>query len=462
MADRIEVSRRFAAVTIVLSGAVAASLWGATQHFYKFAAIPVSFDPLVRPEVAPAVGPFVERQLRSGETLSQALDAVGLSPGDAQAAVHELSRFVDPRRLKPGDVYRARYAALPVPSILPVEAVEMRLAGRGEVRLARRAGGAGWEATFRAVERSLRPRFVQGTLDQSLEQAVRAAGAEPALAYAMADVLAWDLDFNRDLRRGDTFRVLYSEEYVDGVFDGVGPIAALIYENAGRRHEAYRFADRGYYDTGGEPLQKMFLRSPLKFSRVTSGFTHRRFHPVLKTYRPHWGVDYGAPVGTPVLATAHGTVTHAAWEGGGGRVIKVRHASGYVSCYLHLSRYAAGIKPGRKVRQGEVIGYVGSSGLATGPHLDYRVQSNGRWINPLSISNARAEPLAKAELASFRAWATELRAALDAGQAPGSIEGTAGGTLLAQVPGSLPGAPPAVGAAAPLAAAGLADTTARR
>jgi murein DD-endopeptidase MepM/ murein hydrolase activator NlpD len=424
---------------LALPASVAALLLGGTQHFARLASVPVALDPLgPLPTFARKTGPTVERQLQRGETLSQALSAAGLSPLEVHAAAAEVSRFVDPRRLRAGDVYRATYAAAAVPALPEVESLELRLAQRGEVRLTRNpqtpADGSPWLASFRAVERSTRSRFVAGALEENLEQGVRAAGADPALAYAMADVLAWDLDFNRDLRRGDTFRVAFEEELIDGSYAGVGKIAALVYENEGRRHEAYRFGDRGYFDAEGRPLQKMFLRSPLKFSRVTSGFSARRFHPVLKTYRPHWGVDFGAPTGTPVHATAHGTVTSAGWDGGGGKVVKVRHSNGYVSCYLHLSRFAAGIKAGRRVSQGEVIGYVGATGLATAAHLDYRVQLNGRWINPLKISNSRAEPLVAADLARFREWAATARAALDGGRplAPATDPVAGGDTLVAQ------------------------------
>jgi murein DD-endopeptidase MepM/ murein hydrolase activator NlpD len=178
---------------------------------------------------------------------------------------------------------------------------------------------------------------------------------------------------------------------------------------------AYRLAV-GYYDAEGRPLKKMFLRAPLRFTRVTSGFSHRRFHPVLHTYRPHYGVDYGAPVGTPVMVTANGTVSFAGWDRGGGKTVKVRHPGGYTTCYLHLSRFADGIRPGKAVHQGDVIGNVGKTGLATGAHLDYRVNLNGRWINPLSLDAMPARPLAGAELASFHQSRVRLAASLAAGK----------------------------------------------
>ena len=155
----------------------------------------------------------------------------------------------------------------------------------------------------------------------------------------------------------------------------MGTILARSTTTSGRLHEAYRYGDAGvYYDGDGSPMRKMFLRSPLRYSRITSSFSLHRFHPVLKEFRPHYGVDYGAPVGTPVQVTANGTVLSAGWDKGGGNVVKVQHAGGYVTAYLHLSRFAPGIRPGARVRQGDIIAFTGATGLATGPHLDYRVK----------------------------------------------------------------------------------------
>jgi murein DD-endopeptidase MepM/ murein hydrolase activator NlpD len=174
----------------------------------------------------------------------------------------------------------------------------------------------------------------------------------------------------------------------------------------------------GYYDVEGRALRKQFLRSPLKFSRITSRFSMSRFHPVLKRRLPHYGVDYGAPVGTSVLVTADGTVTFLGRNGGAGRMIRVRHPNGYETHYLHLSRYASGIRKGARVVQGQVIGYVGSSGLSTGPHLDYRVQQNGRWINPLTISSPPTKPLDASRLQRFLAHALAVLELLEGREAP--------------------------------------------
>jgi murein DD-endopeptidase MepM/ murein hydrolase activator NlpD len=367
--------------------------------------------------------PMRELTLRSGQTLSDVLAALGLDVYDSNLAVQELSRYLDARRLRPGHRFRGFLGAGD-----GVAEIEVALEGRGEVRLAR--DGAGWRSSFRPVERSERFRFIKGELRDGLEAAVREAGGDTALTYEMASVLQWDIDFNRDLRVGDRFDVLFSEILVDGRPSGSGDIVALSYENGGRRMEAYRRGD-GYFDSAGQPMRKMFLKSPLKYSRVTSRFTQRRFHPVLKIYRPHYGVDYGAPTGTAAYVTAAGVVSWVGWDGGGGRTVKVRHPNGFMTAYLHLSKFPSGLRVGSRVRQGDVIGYVGSTGLATASHLDYRVQQHGRWIDPLRIANQRAEPLGRAELASFRSWAGALRADLDAGRLPHASAPRASGAMVA-------------------------------
>lgn len=351
---------------------------------------------------------------RSGDTLSGVLEDLGLRPGEALAAADSAARLLDLRKIRAGDPYTAYYSQA---GLTCFELVVEREEERGRLRLAR--GETDWSSSWHPFERSVATRSVQGELTATLEGAVRAAGGAATLAYRMADVLQWDLDFNRDLRVGDRFQAVYEEVYLDGRLDSVGNVLALVYENRGRRFEAFRYGDDGgYYDGDGHPLRKMFLRSPLRYSRVTSRFSRRRFHPVLKTYRPHYGVDYGAPVGTPVEVTANGTVTFAGWDRGGGRTIKVRHPNGYITAYLHLSRFASGIAPGRPVRQGEVIGYVGSTGLATGPHLDYRVRYNGQWIDPLTIKSVPAEPIPGDEMPAFRRWRDALRRSLEEGTPP--------------------------------------------
>jgi murein DD-endopeptidase MepM/ murein hydrolase activator NlpD len=354
----------------------------------------------------------VELNFRQGQTLSDVLALLELDPREALNVVDELAKHADLRRIRPRDSYAAIYDPA-----AGLQSFELTLDGKG--RAAVRRQGDAWVGSWREFSRRVEVRRLSGRLDDSLEGAIRAAGGEPSLAYRMADVLQWDLDFTRDLRTGDTFQVLYEAVYLDGDYHSLGEVVGLSYDNQGKRLEAYRHGEgdgRGYYDADGRPLQKMFLRSPLRYSRITSRFSGHRFHPVLKRYRPHYGVDYGAPVGTAVRVTAGGVVVSAGWNGGGGRTVKVRHPNGFETSYLHLSKFAASIRAGRRVSQGEVIGYVGSSGLATGPHLDYRVQQNGHWIDPLSLKSVPAEPIPRDDMPQFLADRDRLRRSLWQGE----------------------------------------------
>lgn len=365
------------------------------------------------PEIAESAGEPVlvpvEYEIRPGETLASLLASRGLDTEEAWSAVGKLRNHLDPRKVRAGD----RYAVLQAGG--RPAAFRFEVGDRGQAVLARGAGG--WESRWVPYEREVRIAAVDGVLEGSLDESIQRAGGAATLAYRMADVLQWDLDFNRDLRRGDRFEVLYEEVYLDGRLTRPGDVLALSYQNGSRSFEVYRFgAEGGYYDAEGRPLEKMFLRSPLPYSRVTSRFTNRRFHPVLKVFRPHYGVDYGAAVGTPVRVTAGGVVAFAGWAKGGGRTVKVRHPKGYLTAYLHLSRFAAGITPGARVRQGQVIAFTGASGLATGPHLDYRIQHHDKWIDPLSLRNVPAQPVPVAQLARFRSWRDACRQSLAQGE----------------------------------------------
>jgi len=401
--------------------AVACALAAATQEFANLARSPfplyptLSYDPVIAGRGEPSLSledvsvpvPFT---VGRRQTLAAALDGLGVAPRDAYDAASALAEHVDVRRIRAGEdgvVWfddESRLARL-----------RLDLDGKGRVEVVR--GAEGWTSRWDEAVRLVEVRRVQGRLDGFLENAVRKAGGDPRLAYKMSNVLQWDLDFNRDLRTGDSFEVLYEDVTLDGESAPPGDVLAMTYENRGRRYEAYRYGDGGYYDAEGKPLRKMFLRSPLPFSRVTSRFSHRRYHPVLKVNRPHYGVDYGAPTGTSVRVTASGTIVSTGWTKGGGNTVKVRHPNGYMTAYLHLSRYAKGLYKGKSVRQEDVIGYVGATGLATGPHLDYRVQKNGRWIDPLSLPNTPADPIPDAELVSFFTHRDELRQRLAGGTA---------------------------------------------
>ena len=223
----------------------------------------------------------------------------------------------------------------------------------------------------------------------SLVAALDGAGENVNLAIMMAEVFSGEINFNNDLRRGDHFEVLFEKDFREDQFSGYGEIVAAEFNNDGRRIQAFRFKVPGddealYYDHDGRSVKRLFLRSPLRFEpRITSRFSYRRLHPVLGTHRPHLGVDYGASTGTPVIAVANGTVVSAARSGGSGNMVRLRHTNGYETYYLHLSSFAKDIRKGRRVLQGQMIGRVGSTGLSTGPHLDFRMRKNGTFVNPL-------------------------------------------------------------------------------
>jgi murein DD-endopeptidase MepM/ murein hydrolase activator NlpD len=228
---------------------------------------------------------------------------------------------------------------------------------------------------------------VSADIDSSLFASVERMGEKDQLALDIAEIFSSDIDFNTDIQKGDSFRVLVGKKYLNGQFNGYDTIQAASFSNGRKTFMGFRFTDENgkpaYYGPDGKALKKSFLKSPLKFSRITSRFSYKRLHPILRKVTPHLGVDYAAPVGTPVHAVGSGVVTDAGWNGGSGRIVKLRHSGGYETLYLHLSRVA--VNRGARVGQGDIIGYVGSSGLSTGPHLDFRVYRHGKAINPLKV-----------------------------------------------------------------------------
>lgn len=242
----------------------------------------------------------------------------------------------------------------------------------------------------------------------SLIAAVNAAGESISLALEFAKVFEGEVDFGNELQPGDSFEILFEKVVREGEFGGYGDIVAARFTTSGRSFEAFRYAIPGqkadYYDRDGRSMRRFFLKSPLKFEpRVTSGFSFRRVHPVLKTARAHRGVDYGAPSGAPVLSVASGTVTRAGWTGGGGNSVYIKHDNGYETRYLHFSKIASGLRAGMRVSQGELIGYVGSTGLSTGPHLHYELLKGGTHVNPLDEHRKLppGQPIPAAALAAY-------------------------------------------------------------
>lgn len=247
-------------------------------------------------------------------------------------------------------------------------------------------------------------KYAEVTVNSSLWSDVIDAGASPLLALKLSDIYAWTIDFF-SLQRGDSFRVVYEEISHNGELIDIGDIWYGEFIHNGKCFTTIRFQDGEksnlYWNDEGESLRKAFLKAPLNFKRVSSKFTYRRKHPVYGVYRAHTGVDYAAPKGTPVMSIGDGVVISRGWSGGGGNTVKIRHNSVYTTAYLHLSRYAKGLKKGDRVKQGQVIGYVGSTGASTGPHLDFRVWKNGTPVDPLKLESPSVEPVSKENMEVF-------------------------------------------------------------
>lgn len=238
-------------------------------------------------------------------------------------------------------------------------------------------------------------RSFSGVIDYSLYQTAVDQGVNPELVYKLTDVYAWQIDFFR-VNKGDRFKVVYEELRVDNQPVGLGKILGATFNYGEESFNAYYFEQEGsanYFDEEGGSLRKAFLKAPLRYSRISSNFSYNRLHPILKVRRPHLGIDYAAPRGTPVRSVGDGVVVKATRSGGAGKMIKIKHNGVYTTGYLHLSGYARGIKPGKAVKQGDVIGYVGSTGLSTGPHLDFRFWKNGSAINPNLVEAPPTEPI---------------------------------------------------------------------
>lgn len=241
------------------------------------------------------------------------------------------------------------------------------------------------------------------TIKNSLWLDMQASGINPLLAIKLSDIYAWSIDFF-GLREGDSFRVLYEEIYVGDKFLDIGAVYASEFTHMNKVYKSYYFTQDslpGYWNEKGENMQKAFLKAPLNFTRISSRFTYSRMHPVTRVVRPHTGIDYAAPKGTPVVTIGDGMVVEKGYKGGGGHTVKIKHNGTYSTAYLHLSKYGSGISKGVRVRQGQVIGYVGSTGLSTGPHLDFRVWKNGKPINPLTMESPPAKKLNDSQKAEY-------------------------------------------------------------
>ncbi|HNW45292.1 MAG TPA: peptidoglycan DD-metalloendopeptidase family protein [Elusimicrobiales bacterium] len=310
--------------------------------------------------------------------LDAVLKAEGLGDAARNGISRSLSKTLNLRRLRPADTYSVVFSTSGALKYLVINK------DLNNYLLFPSAGGK-FSLSVRPVEIKAASSAARGTIKSSLWESMTEGGVPPAVILDYTDVFSWSVDFLTEVRDGDRWALAWDYKS-DASGKVIAPkITAGLYDGAETGRKTAAEHQGAYYDEKGESLRSLFLRAPLHYRRISSYFTKRRFHPVLKYFRPHLGIDYAAPSGTPVSAVADGTVSFAAWKGGNGRLIILRHAAGYESTYGHLSRFAKGLRAGRRVNQGDVIGYVGSSGLSSGPHLDFRVKQGGKPLNFLKI-----------------------------------------------------------------------------
>jgi murein DD-endopeptidase MepM/ murein hydrolase activator NlpD len=375
----------------------------------RYAEVPVAAVAVTEPPPAPE--PPATRvqavEVRRGDNLVKALVREGVEPEVGhEIAVALADSGADLRRVRPSHTLEITWTLEGEPLIVHYEPSPW-------LGFAAVATDSGWEVRRSETSPDVRVVAVSGTVARSLFHAIDDAGESAQLVIDFVNIFESDFDFTADTRSGDRFRLLVEKRYAGEQFGNYGRILAAQYLSDGRVLTGVGFdggAGRRYafFDEQGRSLKKSFLKSPLDFTRITSGFTYARPHPILGGVRPHLAVDYGAPVGTPVRAVADGTVVRSGWDGGNGISIRIRHRSGYGTMYNHLSKLAAGIRRGSRVTQRQIIGYVGSTGLSTGPHLDYRVSKNGVFVNPLHEKFLPGEPIGASERGQFLQHARAL------------------------------------------------------
>jgi murein DD-endopeptidase MepM/ murein hydrolase activator NlpD len=330
-------------------------------------------------------------RLKEGDTLHDLLAAYGVRPQEISEIIASSKKLYNLTRLRAG---KSITLTLDQQS-KSVEHLEYSY-DDAHLLTVHRAGGV-YRASQEQIQYHVALRSVRGTITSNLfDDAVRAV-CPPQLVVQFADLFAWDVDFFTSVRENDEFKLVFEEIIRDGTTVKYGKILAAEFINQGKKYRAFSFEGggeaAGYYDDRGQSVAREFLKTPLRYSRISSGFTKRRYHPILRMYRPHLGVDYAAPAGTPVEATANGKIIFMGWKGGYGKCVKIRHNHNFTSFYGHLSRFGSGLKQGMKVRQGQVIGYVGSTGLSTGPHLDYRLQKGEEFVNPVHFTSIQKETI---------------------------------------------------------------------
>ncbi|MBK9271683.1 MAG: peptidoglycan DD-metalloendopeptidase family protein [Saprospiraceae bacterium] len=342
-------------------------------------------------------------KIKSGQILPNILSNYGLSTQKINKLIPEIQEVLDLKNIKSGNTISfisTNPCCVPDYFVYEVDASRYLLCDLSGISCPR----------IVEKETEIRKETVAGTIQTSLWNALQEQGVCMAIIDQMEDALATSIDFLH-LQQGNSFKLIFERPYVEGKPINAGNLIAAYFNTENRDHYAFKYKynnKQDYYDQNGRPLRRSFLRAPVRFSRITSPFSLKRFHPVLKYNKPHFGTDYAAPHGTPIMAVADGTVTAAAYAGGNGKYVKIRHDKTYETQYLHMSRFAAGIKAGAHVRQGQTIGYVGSTGLATGPHVCFRFWKNGVQVDHRKHSFPAGDPLPKDKFPEFAKYRDSL------------------------------------------------------
>lgn len=344
-----------------------------------------------------------EGKVKNGQFFSTLLNSLGMGASEAYALTQACDSVFDVRSLRVGNEYRAYFTGSAEGDDAG-ETLRYLVYERDRMNCVVFDCQAPYGAWVYEKPVTYVDRYADVTITSSLWNDMIAADASPLLIVTLSDIYAWTIDFF-GLQKGDKFRVLYQEKICDGQVIAVDTVRYAVFAHGEQEFPAILFDqnDGGnlWWNEKGESMRKAFLKAPLQYSRVSSGFSYARKHPVTRKVQPHTGVDYAAPTGTPVMTIGDGVVTSVKYEGAGGNTVRIRHNSVYSTAYLHLSKYAKGLKAGQRVKQGEIIGYVGSTGRSTGPHLDFRVWKNGTPINPLTMDSPPAEPIKEENKPAF-------------------------------------------------------------
>jgi murein DD-endopeptidase MepM/ murein hydrolase activator NlpD len=402
---------------LVVLGFVLAPSWSSSVRADMPASAQVMTQAIALPPVSNAVlateapaPQWVDVEVKRGQTMGDIFDSLGLSGKQLHRMLQDPEQAKHLVRIRPGD----RFAFL-IPEPGKLDAIRFDAGERQRMELRVDGDAVRSTVTERAIERQIQ--VAQGRITRSLFGAGEQAGLSDATIMQMANVFGYDIDFAQDLRVGDEFSVIYETLYRDGERLREGEIIAASFVNNGKRFTALRYVREDgraeYFGPDGRSLRKAFLRTPVEFSRISSRFSMARKHPILGLTRAHRGVDYAAPKGTPIRAAGDGKVVFRGWKSGYGNAIVLQHGGQYSTLYGHMSRFADGAGVGKRVSQGEIIGYVGMTGLATAPHLHYEFQVNGVHRDPLTVELPKAEPLPTSELAGFRRATQPLVARLE-------------------------------------------------